>query len=77
VLANRLSTNPQSLVAPQLRVHWLEGLRVADASAILSITHDYIYAPVSVVAKKATDSMRGETPLEASATTFHRHEATH
>jgi choline dehydrogenase len=60
---------------PQLRVHGLQGLRVVDASVMPSVTNGNIYAPVLMIAEKAADLIRGNTPLAPASTDFYRHEA--
>ena len=48
---------------PQLRVRGVEGLRVADASAMPTIVGAHINAAVLMIADRASDFIRGETPL--------------
>ena len=47
----------------RLRVHGLDGLRVVDASSMPYVTNGNIYAPVVMLAEKAADLIRGDTPL--------------
>ena len=70
----RMGTDEEAVTDPQLQVHGLEGLRVVDASVMPSVTNGNIYAPVLMIAEKAADIIRGDTPLEPSAAPFHRHE---
>ena len=51
-------TDPTSL-----RVHGVDGLRVVDASVMPSITNGNIYAPVMMIAEKASDAILGLAPL--------------
>src|SRR5438270_6397543 len=73
----KMGTDPLSVVDPaSMRVHGLEGLRVADASAMPYVTNGNIYAPVMMLAEKAADLILGNTPLEPLALEFYRHGAT-
>jgi choline dehydrogenase len=56
-----------SVVDPgSMRVHGVDGLRVADASVFPFVTNGNIYAPVMMVAEKAADLIAGNTPLPPS-----------
>ena len=51
-----------------------EGLRVVDASSMPYVTNGNIYAPVVMLAEKAADLIRGNTPLEPLGDVpFYRH----
>ena len=56
-----------------MKVHGLEGLRVVDASVMPIITNGNIYAPVMMIAEKAADLIRGDTPLPPSDAPVYRH----
>ena len=56
-----------------MRVHGLDGLRVVDASAMPYVTNGNIYAPVMMLAEKAADLIRGQTPLPPEPVPFYRH----
>ena len=58
-----------------MRVHGLEGVRVVDASVFPNVTNGNIYAPVMMIAEKAADLIRGNTPLPAEEAEFYRHGA--
>ncbi|HET9094953.1 MAG TPA: choline dehydrogenase [Solirubrobacteraceae bacterium] len=59
-----------------LRVRGTEGLRVVDASAMPYVTNGNIYAPVVMLAEKAADLIKGDTPLAPlDEVPFYRHAA--
>jgi choline dehydrogenase len=53
---------------PQLRVRGVDGLRVADASVMPTITRGNTNAPVIMIAEKAVDLLRSRTPDGRAAT---------
>ena len=55
-----------------MKVWGTEGLRVCDASAMRYVTNGNIYAPVMMMAEKASDLILGNTPLPAEHTAFYR-----
>jgi choline dehydrogenase len=70
----RMGTDDQSVVDPlTMRVHGTQGLRIADASVFPYVTNGNIYAPVMMVAEKAADLIRGDTPLAPEPVEFYRH----
>ncbi|HEY6396264.1 MAG TPA: choline dehydrogenase, partial [Solirubrobacteraceae bacterium] len=61
----RMGTTHTDVLDPStLTVRGIEGLRVVDASAMPYVTNGNIYAPVVMMAEKAADIIRGNTPLE-------------
>ena len=70
----RMGTDEGSVVDPlTMRVHGVEGLRVVDASAMPYVTNGNIYAPVMMLAEKASDLIAGNTPLAPEQVDFFRH----
>ncbi len=56
-------------------VHGVDGVRVVDASVFPFVTNGNIYAPTMMVAEKAADLIRGDTPLPPEHVDFYRHGA--
>jgi choline dehydrogenase len=68
-----MGTGERSVVDPAtMRVHGVDGLRVVDASVFPYVTNGNIYAPTMMVAEKAADLIRGDTPLPPSGAPFYR-----
>lgn len=57
------ASNPLAVVDEQLRVHGLDGLRVADASVMPVNPSANTYAATLMIAEKASDMIRGRNPL--------------
>jgi choline dehydrogenase len=71
----KMGIDEMAVVDPQtMKVHGVEGLRVADASAMPYVTNGNIYAPVMMLAEKAADLILGNTPLPAATVEFYRHQ---
>ena len=71
-----MGVDESSVVDPAtMRVHGVDGLRVVDASVFPYVTNGNIYAPVMMVAEKAADLIRGNTPLPPAEAQFYRHGA--
>ena len=68
----RMGLGEDSALHPDtLEVHGTRGLRVVDASSMPYITNGNIYAPVMMLAEKAADLIRGDTPLPAEPVAFY------
>jgi choline dehydrogenase len=63
--------DPMAVVDPQARVIGVEGLRVADASIMPSITTGNLNAPTIMLAEKASDHILGRPPLAPSNADFY------
>lgn len=60
------ATDPAAVVDDQLRVHGLEGLRVADASIMPTMPSANTNAGTLMIGEKASDMIRGRAPLPAA-----------
>ena len=69
----RMGLGEDSAVHPDtLEVHGTTALRVVDASSMPYVTNGNIYAPVMMLAEKAADLIRGDTPLPPEPVDFYR-----
>ncbi len=59
----KMGSDPMAVVDGSLRVHGLDGLRVVDASVMPDVVSGNLNAPVIMIAEKASDIVRGRTPL--------------
>jgi choline dehydrogenase len=57
-----MGTGPMAVVDPQLRVHGLSGLRIADASVFPIIPSANTNAPAIMVGERAADLILGDRP---------------
>ena len=62
----RMGSDSAAVVDPQLRVHGIAGLRVADASVFPSIIGGNTNAAVVMIAEKASDLLLGRSPPPAA-----------
>ena len=58
-------SDPTAVVDDTLKVRGLSGLRVADASIMPSMLSANLNAAAIMIGEKASDMIRGRTPLEA------------
>lgn len=54
----RMGTDDLAVVDPHLRVHGVDGLRVADASVMPTLIRGHTNAPAIMIGEKAADLMR-------------------
>ena len=59
----KMGQDAMAVVDPQLKVYGVEGLRVADASIMPTITTGNIHAPIIMIAEKASDMVKKDHGL--------------
>ena len=61
----KMGTDAQAVVDPELRVRGLDGLRVADASVMPTVTTGNTNAPSIMIGERAADFLGGDRPARA------------
>jgi choline dehydrogenase-like flavoprotein len=61
-----MGPDSNAVVDSQLRVHGIDGLRIADASVFPAVVGGNTNAAVVMIAEKAADMIRGVAPLPPS-----------
>jgi choline dehydrogenase len=70
----KMGLDGMSVVDPMtMRIHGLDGLFAVDASVMPYVTNGNIYAPVMMIAEKASDLILGDTPLAPMSVPIYRH----
>ena len=65
------ASDPTAVVDDQLRVRGIEGLRIADASIMPTVTSGNTYAPSLIIGAKAADLILGRAPPPAGQMPAH------
>lgn len=53
-----MGTDPMAVVDPELRVHGVKGLRIADASIMPTLVRGNTNAPIIMIGEKAADLIK-------------------
>ena len=60
----KMGLDAMSVVHPDtFQVHGIQGLRVVDASVMPFLTNGNIYAPIMMIAEKASDLILNQSPM--------------
>ena len=71
----KMGIDEMSVLDPNsFKVHGVQNLRVVDASSMPKITNGNIYAPVIMMAEKASDLILGNTPLSPQKVNYFKRE---
>ena len=68
----KMGYDDMAVVDGETRVHGIEGLRVVDASIMPKVVSANLNGPTLMLAEKASDIIRGKTPLEPDHRAFYR-----
>ena len=70
-----ISNDPKAVVdAETMRVAGVEGLYVVDASTMPQVASGNLNAPTIMIAEKAADILKGQTPLQAKVVPVYKPE---
>ncbi len=71
----KMGVDETAVVDPNsMQVHGIDDLYVVDASVMPYVTNGNIYAPTIMLAEKAADLIKGDTPLAAEDTSYYKHQ---
>lgn len=70
----RMGTGPEAVVGLDLKVHGIEGLRVADSSVMPRVPSCNTNAPTIMIGEKGSDIIRGRTPLPPATFSYEQND---